>query len=129
MTRIWRLAAGIFAAASFLSSQPVFRTGTRLVEVHVVVRDKQGPLTDLTERDFELYDQGHPQKIAFVRRVMPPAPDPGAAALPAGVVSNRTDASGNDVGNVTAILIDRLNTEIPDQIFAVQQVRSALRSR
>ena len=44
---------------------PLIRTGTRLVEVEVVVRDKNGPVTGLTRDDFTLLDQGKAQQIAI----------------------------------------------------------------
>ena len=49
-----------------LPSTPTFRSGVNLITVDVVVRDKRtGRLvTGLTRRDFEINDEGKPQKIA-----------------------------------------------------------------
>jgi Ca-activated chloride channel family protein len=45
---------------------PVFRAGVSLVKVDAQVTDRAGhPLTDLTAADFEVLDDGQPQKIAF----------------------------------------------------------------
>ena len=47
-----------------LPSQPAFRTRTTLVPVDVRVVDASGkPVTDLTERDFEILENGVPQRI------------------------------------------------------------------
>jgi hypothetical protein len=36
------------------SETPTYRTGTRLVQVEVVVRDRNGPVKGLTKEDFTL---------------------------------------------------------------------------
>jgi Ca-activated chloride channel homolog len=46
--------------------QPTFRTGTQLVPVHVTVTDADRRLVpDLEQQDFEIYDNGVRQDIAF----------------------------------------------------------------
>src|SRR6185436_16938762 len=45
--------------------QPTFRSGTDLVVVNVVVRDKNGDLVrDLTREDFTLVEDNRPQSIS-----------------------------------------------------------------
>ena len=49
------------------SDQPVFRLGTDTVEADVIVRDQSGRfVSDLTRDDFELLDEGRPQRIETV---------------------------------------------------------------
>ena len=49
------------------TSQPVFRTGTRLIVQTVTVKDKDGkPIEGLTAKDFIVTEDGEPQDIAFV---------------------------------------------------------------
>src|SRR5215813_2794885 len=44
--------------------QPVFRTGINFVRVDVIVSDKAGnPVGDLKPEDFEITEQGKPQKV------------------------------------------------------------------
>ena len=51
-------------------SQPVFRTGINTVRVDVIVTDRQGnPVTDLTLEDFEIQEDGKPQKAETFRLV------------------------------------------------------------
>ena len=63
---------------------PVFRAGTTLVEVDVVVRDgKRQFVADLRAEDFEVRDDGVPQEVSVFYRVLGPgeqvaAPAPGA---------------------------------------------------
>jgi VWFA-related protein len=129
-------------AAALLPAQepPVFRSGTRLVEVEVVVRGKpvhppgskafltslldSGPpfgspgaqVQGLTKDDFRLFDNEKPVPITFFREG-PSSTTPSNAGkplpLPPGVVSNRVDSFGQPSNSATVILIDQLNT-IPD---------------
>lgn len=46
------------------SNQPAIRVTTRLVQVSVIVHDKNGPVADLKKEDFSLFDRGKEQKIA-----------------------------------------------------------------
>src|SRR5262245_25469639 len=49
---------------------PVFRTGTELVRVDATVFDKKGqPVTDLSERDFEVMEDGVSQPIKSFKLV------------------------------------------------------------
>jgi VWFA-related protein len=50
--------------------QPVFRAGINTVRVDVIVTDRQGnPVTDLTLEDFEITEDGKPQKAETFRLV------------------------------------------------------------
>lgn len=53
------------AALPLFAQAPIFKSETRLVEVTVVVRDRQGKASgDLTAEDFQLSDAGHRQVIS-----------------------------------------------------------------
>jgi VWFA-related protein len=50
--------------------QPIFRTGINTVRVDVIVTDRQGnPVTDLTLEDFEILEDGKPQKPETFRLI------------------------------------------------------------
>ncbi|HUP03888.1 MAG TPA: VWA domain-containing protein [Bryobacteraceae bacterium] len=52
-----------------LTAQTLFRTDVKLIDVSVSVRDSAGRLvTDLTQDDFDVTEDGAPQKIAFFAR-------------------------------------------------------------
>ena len=104
-------------------SSPI-RVSTRLVQASVVVEDKRGhPITGLTKEDFEIFDDGHPQQIAvFSVTSNQVAADASSRPLPADTFSNRTPGSHNVPSNAAVILLDGLNTEITDQIFARDEV-------
>jgi len=113
----------------------VFRSGTRLVEVDVVVRDRNGPVRGLTKDDFTLYDcKASERSITY--RIVPDSEGPytpckvkrqpiemfreiNAAVLQGtaqptplrpGAVSNRAYSDGKPVTSATIVLVDQLNT-------------------
>ncbi len=57
--------AVIDVSARNVPQGPVISVSTRLVQVGVIVRDKNGPVADLTKDDFVVLDRGKPQKISL----------------------------------------------------------------
>lgn len=109
------------------SPSVIFRSGTRLVEVEVVVRDKTGPVKGLTREDFTLQDAGKRQDIAVF------SADNGGAgtastSLPAAGFSNRADRAGRPINGATVLLLDQLNTSFDNQGYARSQVLKFLES-
>jgi VWFA-related protein len=118
--------AVLLTLAGAVAQKPVFRTGTHLVEVQVVVRDKAGkPVFDLDKRQFRVLEDGKPRDIAFF---LAPAKQPPSAAkpLPAGVFTNRPEFLPGASQTITAILLDFLNTSQADQLFAKAEVAKYL---
>jgi VWFA-related protein len=77
----------ILLAAGALPGQspsPIFKTDAKLVQVDVVVRDKNGPVSGLTKQDFTLLDNGKPQEIAVfsVKGRFNPRPRPSSRIPP-----------------------------------------------
>ncbi|MGC2106485.1 MAG: hypothetical protein WA647_15430, partial [Candidatus Acidiferrum sp.] len=56
--------AAIATSAQNAPQPPPITVSTRLVQVGVIVRDKNGPVADLTKDDFVVLDRGKPQKIS-----------------------------------------------------------------
>jgi VWFA-related protein len=103
------------------------RVDTVLVQVDVVVRGEGGVVAGLNQNDFTLRDDGTEQEIAVfgVTRsgaMLDPTP------LPNGVVSNRIDVNGRQITTATIILLDRLNTPIQHQTYAIQELKKLLES-
>ena len=126
-----RLMAPALAVLSAFAAQtqpptvgPVFQSGTHLVEVEVVVRDKKGPVTGLTREDFTVLDQGKPQSIAVFTGAAVTSPAPAKPSpLPRGAISNRANHSG-----ATVLLFDQLNTSFENQGYARRQMLKLLES-
>ncbi len=118
----------IAVCISFAQQPAVIRTGTRLVQVEVVVRDKDGPVTGLKKEDFTLLDQGVKQEIALFTVSGGASPGDPAKMPPAGAVSNRTDPSGKPVAGATVLLLDQLNTFFEKQGYARSELLKYLES-
>ena len=104
------------------TSQPL-RAATRLVELSVIVKDKDGnAVPDLTSADFVIHDEKHVQKLRFFRvdTSDPPANPP--QPLPPDTYTNRPEDFGRVPPSVTMILFDGLNTAFSDQARARAQV-------
>ncbi len=102
--------------------EPVIRVTTRLVTVNVVVRSKGAPVTDLTAREFEVFDGGNPRKIAFFAMNSAAAFHLEAARAPKNVFTNRGETRSEAPNSATVLLVDGLNTEPNDQVFARDQI-------
>lgn len=101
--------------------QPI-RVTTEMVEVNVVVRDKNGPVSGLQQDDFVLRDRGRVQKIAVFRAENSRIEH--AAALAPGQFTNRpSDATSQ---HAVVIVWDHLNTDFGDSGLARAKVLKAL---
>jgi VWFA-related protein len=108
---------------------PTFQARTRLVQVDVVVRGKNGPVMGLNQDDFTLLDNGKPQKISVFAVKGAQSLKQPAVPLPAGTVSNRVNRNGQEAATSTVLLIDRLNTSVEDQQYANQKIVKFLETR
>ena len=104
--------------------------GVRAVLVDVVVRDRRGlPIRDLSQGDFELLENGVPQKLGSFTPVFESAPAPVAAApkAPAAAAPSANTSTPAAVDNgptVIALVFDRLTPEA--QRLAVQAAQGYL---
>ncbi len=101
------------------------RVNTRLVEVDVVVRDKNGHVSGLTADDFVLRDRGRMQKISVFREISSRV-QIDRAPLEPGTFSNRPAAGGEDPRHAVVIVWDHLNTDYSDAGSARRQALKAL---
>lgn len=103
----------------------VLRVTTRLVVVDVVAADKRGhAVADLNAKDFTLLEDGKPQQIRVFSFEHPPLPGTSfahkALSLPPNVFTNIPTYNAGNTLNV--ILLDSLNTSLPNQTYARQQM-------
>jgi len=127
-----RILAFLLAAVALGGGQqqaPVFRVGTRLVEVTVTVLDRKGnAVTGLAPPDFTVLDGGKPRPVTFFRFEGVPY-SPAETPRPApGVFTNRVEAFGGPPRNVTALVLDALNTPPHDSTVARAQMMRYLKA-
>src|SRR5260370_31495506 len=67
------------------------QVSTHLVQVNVIVRDKNGPVTGLTKDDFVVKDRGKAQTIAFFAMETGRSAMPLVSPLPLNVFTNRPE--------------------------------------
>jgi len=117
----------LIASQTEVPQAPAIKVTTRLVQVSVVVHNKKGePVRDLTKDDFELFDKGQEQKIAFFTKASSESLPTNLPPLAPGVVSNRftnfTSKGEKHLApiptSLTVILLDGLNTAFTDQHYA-----------
>lgn len=127
---------GVWLSVALLAAQQpaaVFRAGTKLVEITVTVLDKKGhAVAGLDGSDFTVLDEGKPQPVAFFRFDGVAEPAAGSAphvTLPAGIFTNRPAASeDNAPRNITALVLDTLNTDARHSIAVRAQMMRYLRA-
>src|SRR5258708_28142830 len=130
------ICACIVTGVSAQDQRPTFRATTRLVEVSVVVHDRDGRrLAGLTANDLKISEDGKPQTIELfsvvdalpsqrtTQNTQNPQNNLGSASSASNVdFSNwREGRNGRNTG-VTAILIDRVNSVDVDQKAARDQL-------
>jgi hypothetical protein len=97
-----------------VTSDTSIHVTTRLVQVGVIVTNKQGAVTNLTRDDFAVFDRGHPQKSSLFSVEAPEKPsDKGSQpplSLPADTFSNVPQYGSAAPASVTIVLLDNLNT-------------------
>jgi VWFA-related protein len=124
-----RLALLIPAIAAAQQEPPTFSAGTKLVQVDVVARSKDGPAAGLAKDDFTVLDNGKPQKISFFSVRSNGASGSAAVPLPAGAVSNRTERDDDGSPHAMVLLIDQKNTLQANQAFAIQRIVKFVQTR
>lgn len=92
------------------STAPKIRVSTRLVQIGVIVRDKQGPLEGLSKDDFAIYDRGKRQAISSFSVTSSGAAAWPAEQLPPNTFSDLAKYNPAAPGSITIVLLDNLNT-------------------
>jgi VWFA-related protein len=111
---------------------PTIHAGTHTVYVDVVVRDSQGKLTHgLTEQDFKVFQDGHPQQIRFFLEhngLSPASTAPAAQEKLSQDEFSNLPPGGNQPGCVNIVLFDLLNTPSLEQLYARRQMLKFLQA-
>jgi VWFA-related protein len=132
MFTVSRLAPA-FAQGSGAASppEPSFRAGTTLVEFTIVVTGEDGKhITDLKQEDLSIVEAGRPRDVAFFHYegAPPAAIRVRTEPLPPGIFTNRPEYAPGPPRNITAILIDSLNTRAEDQVKVLAHILAFISS-
>jgi VWFA-related protein len=104
---------------------PVIRTTTRLVQLNVVVLDKQGhPVSNLSAADFQIFDNGREQKLSYLSISSTAVPSMRSAASPLVVTNRPQGGQGESARSMTVILLDELGEQEP----AAFELRATMQS-
>src|SRR5580704_2427427 len=125
-------------AAATINPAATIKVNTRLVQFDVVVTDSQGrPVKDLTAADFTVLQDGQAQIVRAFEVHSPAVVDKTAgsgagapklvsAALPTNTFTNVPAKAPQS--SWTIILFDLLNTAVPDQAYARNQLLQLLKA-
>jgi VWFA-related protein len=100
------LQAGLLAAQSPLSpSDPNFRVSVNVVQVDVVITDAKGNhVTDLHPGDFEIFENGKRQNIAYFSQIASPRPE--SPATSPNKPATATPLQDQDIHRSIVLMID-----------------------
>ena len=115
VARISTVVASLLVPLALTSQNPPqsqqIRVSTRLVQIGVIVRDKNGPVADLRKEDFTVLDRGKPQTISiFSTDAALAAQQPTERPLPPNTFSDVPHYGAVVPRSVTVVLLDNLNT-------------------
>jgi VWFA-related protein len=102
----------VFSAAGTPADQqvPVFKTGIDLINIAVTIADKKSNLvTDLTQDDFEIFEDGRKQTIRYFAAGDPVDPDHPGPPLHLGVLIDVSESMGEDMSFTKTASIKFLN--------------------
>ena len=132
----------LFSALSCVAQQPsapeqesritTLHAATRLILLDVVVTDKHGkPVRALTKDDFKIQEEGENQAIASFEAPNGHAPVAlGENRKPAGDSKGADQPAANTMASsaLTILVLDELDTMVPDQAYARREIRRYLHS-
>jgi VWFA-related protein len=104
------------------ASPPTIRSESRAVVVDVLVtNDGKEPVSGLRPQDFEVNEDGHPQRVVFFEEHKPQIAKPAELVpMPPNVFTNVPSVPPTDTSNI--LLLDELNTPREEQSFVREQV-------
>ncbi len=92
--------------------QPTFRTEVNYVRVDVYPTRDQMPVTDLTQDDFEVFDNGTPQKIEQFERVVIRAAGPQETRIEPNTVRESRSMLENSRSRVFVLFLDTYHVDV-----------------
>lgn len=106
------VAASLSQAAQDQPPAPVFRTEANYVRVDVYPTRNDAPVADLTQDDFEVLDNGTPQKIEQFERVVVRGPVPQAARMEPNTIRESRAMLESARARVFVVFLDTGHVEV-----------------
>ena len=107
---------------------PALRVVQQMVQVDIIAKDRDGkPIQNLKQSDFTVYDNGRKQDISFFSMETDKTRNLPRPQLSPGTYSNLIEQKQGVPGNLTILLLDYLNTQHSDMVFAKARVMKLLR--
>ena len=117
----------VSAANAQTTAPTTFTASTELVSVPVVVTDKSGThIRGLKKEEFMLLEDDKQQPIAIFEEIQAGSVPPPQPAAPSDHFSNVPAASASPQ-QLTIVMLDMVNTPVPDQIYARRELVNYLR--
>jgi VWFA-related protein len=107
---VFALASTIADAQEASNATPTLRTSVHLVQINVIVHDKNGSVSDLAKSDFAVLDQGKPENIDVFSVESTRTAASATLALEPGTFSNVPRYGSSSPTSMTVVLLDNLNT-------------------
>jgi VWFA-related protein len=111
----------VVAIAAIAQQQQVFRSDTRLVQVDVIVRNDKGPVTGLTQNDFQVFDNGKQRQITSFSVVVSQTPA-GPAKPPQSAAPGANEKPADRPVSATVIFINNLAIAFADQVQSRKRI-------
>ena len=131
LVRISAVAVVLLSAASFsygqtetkapaqASKKPGIAVRSEVVRVHAIVTDRSGaPVSNLTQDDFTVLENGKRQKIAFFHHIQGNAAPAGQAAAPVNDSATPQSGSERPAERSTILVFDQLNSTLSERVNA-----------
>ena len=91
---------------------PRFRTEANFVRVDVYATQQQRPVLDLTREDFEVFEDGVPQRLSTFEHVQIRTGGPQDARIEPNTIQESRDALKNPRARVFVLFLDTLHTSV-----------------
>ena len=116
--------------ADAAAGQPVFRAGINFVRVDVIVTDKQGnPVTDLTQADFEVSEDGKPQTVETFKLVKIDTTAPEYTSRSIRTREDEERAAADETSRIFVFFLDDYNVRLGSSMAARKPVSDFIRTQ
>lgn len=112
------------------AGQPIFRGGINFVRVDVIVTDRQGnPVTDLTQADFEVAEDGKPQTVETFKLVKVDTTAPEYTTRSIRTREDEELAAADESARIFVFFLDDYNVRLGNSMASRKPVSDFIRNQ